>query len=147
MRVSEAMTRNCEAVKASETLREAAQRMRERDIGALFVNDDDDQVAGIITDRDIAVRAVADGAGADRCCRDYMSRDVVSCYEDDDLEQAARTMEEQQIRRLMVCNHDDQPVGVLAQADVARALGRAPLTGEMLRDISMPGGAHSQQPH
>lgn len=145
MRVSEAMTRNCESVKADESLRNAALRMRDNDIGALFVNDDSGQVAGIITDRDIAVRAVADAANPDQRVAEFMSRDVISCYEDDDLEQAARIMEEQQIRRLMVCNHDDQPVGVLAQADVALALGRAPLTGELLRDVSQPGGEHSQQ--
>jgi predicted transcriptional regulator len=73
-----------------------------------------------------------------------MSRDVISCYEDDDLESAAKIMEEQQIRRLMVCDHNDQPVGMLSQADIARALGRAPLTGEMLRNISEPGGQHTQ---
>lgn len=145
MRVSEAMTRHCEAVKASDSLRQAAQRMRDKDIGALFVNDDSGQVAGIITDRDITVRAVAEAASADSDVSRYMSRDVISCYEDDDLEQAARIMEEQQIRRLMVCNHNDEPVGMLAQADIAQALGRAPLTGEMLRDISRPSGQQSQQ--
>jgi predicted transcriptional regulator len=144
MRVNEVMSRDCEAVKASESLRQAAQRMRDRDIGALFVNDDNGQVAGIITDRDIAVRAVAESASPDSQVSEYMSRDVISCYEDDDLEQAARIMEEQQIRRLMVCNHNDEPVGVLAQADLARALGRASLTGEVLREISQPGGVHSQ---
>lgn len=147
MRVSEAMTRNCEAVTLSDSLQNTAARMRDRDIGALFVNDDRGEVAGIITDRDIAVRAVAEAADASRPVSEYMSRDVISCYEDDDLEQAARIMEEQQIRRLMVCDHSDRPIGVLAQADLARALGRAPLTGEMLRDISEPGGQHSQSHH
>lgn len=117
MRVSEAMTRHCEAVKASDSLRQAAQRMRDKDIGALFVNDDSGQVAGIITDRDITVRAVAEAASADSEVGRYMSRDVISCYEDDDL----------------------------AQADIAQALGRAPLTGELLRDISRPSDLHSQQ--
>ncbi|HEX5512998.1 MAG TPA: CBS domain-containing protein, partial [Gammaproteobacteria bacterium] len=70
---------------------------------------------------------------------------VISCYEDDDLESAAKIMEEQQIRRLMVCDHNDQPVGMLSQADIARVLGRAPMTGEMLRNISEPGGQHTQR--
>lgn len=145
MRVSEAMTLGCEAIRADESLQHAAQRMRDQDIGALFVNDERGQVAGIITDRDIAVRAVAAGASPEREVAEYMSRDVISCYEDDALETAAGIMEEQQIRRLMVCDAQDQPVGLLAQADIARALGRAPITGEMLRHISKPGGHHTQQ--
>lgn len=140
MRVNEVMTRNCDAVRVGETLQNAARRMREENIGALFVNDDNAQVTGIITDRDIAIRAVADAAAATDTVGDYMSRDVIACYEDDDIETAIQIMEEQQIRRLMVCNDNDEPVGMLAQADIARALGRAPLTGEMLQSISEPGG-------
>jgi len=144
MRVSEAMTRDCEAVKMNESIQSAARRMREKDIGALFVNDDSGKVAGIITDRDIAVRAVAEGADMSAEVSRYMSKDVIHCYEDDDLQDAIRKMESEQIRRLMVCNRRDQPVGMLAQADIARALGRAPVTGEVLRGISKPGGRHSQ---
>lgn len=136
MHVNEIMTRSCSAVRISETLQNAAQRMREQDIGALFVNDDNAQVAGIITDRDIAIRAVAEAAAPTDQVGDYMSRDVITCYEDDDLETAIQIMEEQQIRRLMVCNDRDEPIGMLSQADIARALGRAPLTGELLQSIS-----------
>jgi len=146
MRVSEVMTRGCEAVRMDDNLQNAAQRMRDQDIGALFINDESGQVTGIITDRDIAVRAIAAGADASSRIADFMSRDVISCYEDDDLEAAANIMEEQQIRRLLVCDEKEHPVGMLAQADVARALGRAPVTGEMLRNISEPSGQHSQ-PH
>lgn len=147
MRVSEAMTRDCQAVGMNESLREAAKRMRDSDIGMIFVNDDQGRVAGLITDRDIAVRAVADGKGAEEKVSQFMTRDIVSCYEDADLEEAARMMEEQQVRRLLIRNRRDEPVGVLAQADLAQAMGRAPLTGEVVRDISKPGGPHSQSPH
>ena len=147
MRVSEAMTRDCEAVQMNDSLRDVARRMRDSDIGMMFVNDEQGKVAGLITDRDIAVRAVAEGRGADDKVSEFMTRDIISCYEDAELEEAARMMEDQQIRRLMICNRNDEPVGVLAQADVAQALGRAPLTGEVLREISKPGGQHSQGPH
>lgn len=144
MRVSEAMTRECQAVKASESLKSAAQIMRDQDIGALFVNDDSGKVKGIITDRDIAVRAVASAAGPDTAISRFITEDVIACHEDDDLEEAARMMEDQQVRRLMVCNRNEEPTGVLAQADVARALGRSELTGELLQEVSKPGGKHSQ---
>jgi predicted transcriptional regulator len=147
MRVSEAMSRDCQAVRSNQSLREAAQQMRDHDIGMLFVNDDQGRVAGLITDRDIAVRAVAEGRDANSQVSDFMTRDVLSCYEDSDLEEAVQLMEEQQVRRLLICNRSDEPIGVLAQADVAQALGRAPLTGEALREISKPGGRHSQSPH
>ena|SRR5690625_1641356 len=138
MRVSEVMTRGCDTVRINETLQNAAERMREKDIGALFVNDEKAQVAGIITDRDIAVRAVATAADASDMVGAYMSRDVITCYENDDIDAAVKIMEDQQIRRLLVCNDKDEPVGMLAQADIARALGRAPLSGEMLQSISRP---------
>lgn len=148
MRVSEAMTRDFEAVRMHASLREVARQMRDKDIGMMFVNDEQGRVAGLITDRDIAVRAVAEGRGADEKASEFMSRDIITCYEDEDLEEAARLMEEQQVRRLMVCNRQDTPVGVLAQADVAQALGSAGLTGEVLQEISRPGGKHSQSaPH
>lgn len=147
MRVDEAMTRDCQAVRSNQSLRDAAQQMRDHDIGMLFVNDDQNRLAGLITDRDIAVRAVADGKDANAPVSDFMTRDLISCYEDSDLEEAVQIMEEQQVRRLLVCNRRDEPVGVLAQADVAQVLGRDPLTGEALREISSPGGRHSQGPH
>ena len=145
MQVSEVMTLGCETIGAGESLQAAAQRMRDQDIGALFVSDDSGQVIGIITDRDITVRAVAAGVDAGSEVSQFMSRDVISCYQNDALETAANIMEEQQIRRLMVCDEQDQPVGMLSQADIARVLGRAPLTDEMLRHISEPGGQHSQR--
>src|SRR5690625_4256682 len=138
MRVSEVMTRSCDSVRVRQRLKNVAVRMLDNDIGALFINDYKAQVAGITTDRDITIRAVARGAEASDQVAPYMSRDVISCYEDDDLETAIQIMEEQQIRRLLVCNDNDEPVGMLAQADIARALGRAPLTGEMLQMISEP---------
>lgn len=148
MRVSEAMTRHCEAVGMNESIRAAAQRMREKDIGALFVSDDKGGISGIITDRDIAVRAVADGADANAQVGRYMTKDVISCFEDDDLEDAIRTMEDQRIRRLMMCDRNKRPVGMLSQADIARVLGRrARLAGEVLHEISQPGGPHSQSAH
>lgn len=142
MQVKDAMTRDCEVVSADSSVREAAQRMRDKDIGMVLVRDEKGEYCGILTDRDIAIRAVADGKQADAPVQQFMTRDVERCYEDSQLEQAAQIMEDKQIRRLLICNRQDEPVGVLATADVARALGRS-LTGAMLKEISQPSGQQS----
>lgn len=147
MQVKEAMTRGCEALRSDDTLQHAAQCMRDRDIGAVFINDEGGKPIGVITDRDIAVRAVADEADPQAQLGRFMSKDLVSCFEDQSLEEAGRLMEQQQLRRLLVCDRAGRPLGVLAQADVARALGRSELAGEILEEISRPGGTHSQAHH
>src|SRR5687767_6152534 len=103
MKVAEAMSRDVETVNPTDTLLEAAEKMRALNVGALPVVDEDEELVGVITDRDIVIRAVAlnhgpDGTGVSDC----MTHDPLWCYEDQELEQAARLMEEHQIRRLMV---------------------------------------------
>ncbi len=144
MQVREAMTHGCETVRPSDTIRTAAQRMRDMDIGDVLVSDEGGQVLGIITDRDIAVRGVAEAGDANIQTEQVMTRDLLKCYDDDDLVDAARKMEAEQVRRLLVCDRSDRPMGVLSQADIALAMGRSEFTGEMVEEISQPGGPHSQ---
>jgi predicted transcriptional regulator len=144
MQVREVMTTNCQTVKMTESLRAAAARMREDDIGMLLVEDDAGKICGIVTDRDIAVRGVADGAPPDAAVQQCMTPELVACRAEADLEEAAQIMEREQVRRLLVRDVDERPVGVLAQADIARALGRDKLVGEAVERISQPGGKHSQ---
>lgn len=144
MRVSEVMNTDCETVKMSDSVRKAAECMRDKDIGMVLVEDQQGKVTGICTDRDIAIRCISHGGSADDKVEGCMTKDVISCSEDDDLETAADLMEREQVRRLMVCDANKRPVGVLAQADVARALGRSSLIGEMVNEISRPTGQHTQ---
>jgi predicted transcriptional regulator len=144
MQVSEVMNRHCETVPMNESLKTAAAHMREADIGMLLVEDGSGKISGIVTDRDLAVRGLADGKSPDSPVRECMSSELIACHAEDDLEQAAQLMEREQVRRLLVRDADERPVGVLAQADVARALGRSGLAGEVVEKISQPSGKHSQ---
>ena len=104
MKVSEAMTREVEIIDPNAAVGEAARRMRDDNVGALPVGEND-RLIGIVTDRDIVVRGVADNRlGGTTAVRDVMSEHVYYCFDDDDLEQAAKIMAEHQVRRLPVLN-------------------------------------------
>jgi CBS domain-containing protein len=142
MRVSEAMTRDVRVSSPNQTIQEAARMMAEIDAGVLPVGDDD-RLVGMITDRDIAVRAVGMGKGPQTAIREVMSSEVKYCFEDDDTQQVARNMASQQLRRLPVVNRDKRLVGILSLGDLAVMQGEKP-AGEALVGISQPGGEHSQ---
>src|SRR3954466_11863099 len=102
MRVSEVMTRGVECISPDATLQEAAARMKSLDVGPLPVCDND-RLVGMVTDRDITVRATAEGeAPTDVRVRDIMTLEVFWCFEDQDAAEAARLMEQKQVRRLVV---------------------------------------------
>lgn len=137
MQVQEIMTGDVTCVGPGATLREAAQKMRDLDVGSLPVCDNN-RLTGIITDRDIAIRAVADGCDANATAvRDVMSEGVQYCFEDDDLQDAEQLMRDKQIRRLVVLNRDKQLTGILALGDVALR-GDDEQVGETLEEISEP---------
>jgi CBS domain-containing protein len=142
MRVSEAMTRTVCMASPDQTLEEIARLMCDADIGCLPVRDDD-RLVGMITDRDIAVRAVGSGMGPKTPVRDVMTAEVKYCFEDEDLDDVAQNMGEQQLRRLPVLDRQKRLVGVLALGDVALVDGNGS-AGEALSQISRPGGDHSQ---
>lgn len=138
MQVRDLMTADPELVSPDTSIREAAQRMRDADVGALPVGDAN-QLTGMVTDRDIVIRAVAEGrSGDDVTVRDIVTTEIVSCGPDDAVEDAANLMAEHQIRRLPVVE-DGRLVGIIALGDVAREDQDA--GGAALDDISEPEGA------
>ncbi|MGH6784037.1 MAG: CBS domain-containing protein [Sphingomicrobium sp.] len=142
MKASETMTTDVRIASPSQTIQEAARMMAEIDAGILPVGDND-RLVGMITDRDIAVRAVAKGLSPSTPVSDVMSREVKYCFEDDDIEQVAHNMGDIQVRRLPVLNREKRLVGIVSLADIAIAEGPDP-AGEAICGISEPGGQHSQ---
>jgi CBS domain-containing protein len=138
MRVRDIMTRDVECVCPDDTLQEAAIKMQDLDIGPLPVCDRD-HIAGMLTDRDITVRAIAKGLDPRSTrVRDVMTRDVIHCYDDEDTEAAARLMQERQVRRVLVTDHDERLVGIVSLGDLAAETGDPRRIGEVLQDVSEP---------
>jgi CBS domain-containing protein len=139
MQLKEIMTPQVECIPPDTTLAEAAEIMRDRDIGPLPVCDHD-RLAGIITDRDITIRGVAGGCDvATTRVGDVMTRGVEFCFEDDEVETAERIMKENQIRRLLVLNRDKRLVGIVSLGDLALKTHDDRQVGETLERISEPG--------
>jgi CBS domain-containing protein len=143
MRVSEAMTRDVRVANPGQSIREVARTMAEIDAGVLPVGEND-RLVGMITDRDIAIRAVAQGKGPDTPVREVMSKDVKYCFEDEDLEHVAKNMGDIQVRRLPVVNRDKQLVGIVSLGDVAQNEDKK-TTGEATAGVSQRGGKHRQK--
>jgi CBS domain-containing protein len=145
MNVQSCMTENVQLVSPSESIRDAAQIMKDADVGLLPVGEDD-RLVGMITDRDIAVRAVADGMDPDTPVREVMSEEVLYCFEDDEIEDAAIQMEGLQVRRLPVLSRDKRLVGIISLADISQADNDdGVLSATALSGISIPGGSHVQR--
>ena len=142
MQVREAMTRDVCVASPNQSIRDAAQLMARIDAGVLPVGEND-RLVGMITDRDIAVRAVAEGKDCNTPVRDVMSSEqVMYCFEDDDIEDVAKNMGDVRVRRLPVVNHDKRLVGIISIGDVAQTVKRA--AGEAIRGVSREGGPHDQ---
>jgi CBS domain-containing protein len=138
MQLSEIMTSNPIVLGPDTTLREAAQKMRELDSGVMPIGEND-RLVGMLTDRDITVRATADGKDPNTTpVRDVMTSDVVYCFADDDIEMAARAMEENQIRRVMVLDRDKRLVGLVSLGDLAVHAPSDQLPGEVTEAVSEP---------
>ena len=135
--IRDIMTRGVETISRDATLQEAAARMRALDIGVLPVCDGP-ALAGMVTDRDIAVRGVAEGmVPQESRVADVMTEDVRWCREDETVEQVLEEMGEQQVRRLAVLNAAREVVGIVALGDFATREPRVHVD-EALRDISSP---------
>jgi len=142
MKIANVMSREVELIKADQTLREAATLMKKIDAGVLPVADGD-RLGGIVTDRDIAIRGVAEGRGPDAKIRDVMSDKVMYCFEDEDVAHVVENMAELRVRRLPVMNREKRLVGIVSLGDLATE-GSLPKTAKALHGISQPGGPHSQ---
>ena len=138
MQVSEVMTPSPEFVTPQTPISEAARRLRFRDIGSLPVCDSTEspRLLGMITDRDIAIRAVADERDPGTPVGEIMSTDVQACRADHDLEVCAGLMRERQLRRIPVVDAQDQLVGIVALADLAIHPETSPVAAQSLPEIS-----------
>ena len=136
--VSDVMTRVVLMVPVGSPLVEAARLMRDRDIGDLPVNFDR-QVVGVLTDRDITVRAIASGRDPHTTrVEEVMTPSVVSCAESDDVRRAAEIMQSAQLRRLLVLSPEGEVAGIVSLGDLALLARDEELTGETLEHISEP---------
>jgi CBS domain-containing protein len=145
MKVKEAMSSDVLLTNPDQSIREAARMMIEIDSGILPVAEND-RLVGMITDRDIAVRAVALGKPPETRVREVMSGEVLYCFEDEELTHVSRNMSDMKVRRLPVLNRDKRLVGLISVGDVARH--EQPTTvGRMVARVSEPGGKHSQAAH
>jgi CBS domain-containing protein len=142
MRINEVMTRDVRTITPEESISQAAKMMAEIDAGAIPVGEND-RLVGMITDRDIAVRAVAQDKGPDTKVRDVMTPDVKYCFEDEDVDHVAKNMGDIQVKRLPVVNRDKRLVGTVSLGDIAISAG-AGEAGEAEAGIARPGGEHSQ---
>lgn len=136
MQVSEAMTRDVQIANPDQSIIEAAKMMADCDCGVLPVGEND-RLVGMITDRDIVIRALAQGKTDTAMVRDVMSQDVKYCYEEDDIEEVTRNMGDLQIRRLPVLNQDKRLVGIVSLGDVSGA-SEPDSAAEALSSISYP---------
>jgi CBS domain-containing protein len=141
MRVSDAMTRDVRIASPGQSIRDVAKIMDEIDAGSVPVGEND-RLIGMITDRDIAVRAVAAGKGPDTPVREVMSSDIKYCYEDEDLDHVASNMADIKVRRLPVVNREKRLVGIVSLGDLARNDG-GKSAGKTVKAVSQPGGPHS----
>ena len=132
--IQEAMTSSPTTIEPTATAQEAAKIMKSEDIGSLPIVEGD-KLVGVITDRDISIRIVAEGRGTDTTVGEIASKDVVTVDPQQSIDEAARLMAEHQVRRLPVVEEDGRIVGILAQADIAQT-GHDALTGETVQQIS-----------
>ena len=140
MNLANVMTRDAECVAPGDSIAHVAQRMRDLNVGAMPVCDQD-RLAGMITDRDITVRATADNRDpAETTVAQVMSANVNYCFEDEDISNAVQIMEQKQIRRLPILDRSKRLVGIVSLGDLAVKAHNDELTGEALEQISEPVG-------
>jgi CBS domain-containing protein len=138
MQLKDVMTRDVEVIHPDATLQEAARKMKALDVGPLPVCDGE-RVVGMLTDRDITVRATAEGRDPTTTkVREAMTPEVVYLLEDQDVEEAARLMQERQLRRLLVMGHDKHVAGIVALGDLAVETGDERRVGQVLEAVSEP---------
>ena len=143
MQLSQILTRDPEVIGPDTSVKEAAQRMRSMDVGSLPVCDGR-RLLGMVTDRDITIRITAEGRDpASTPVQEAMTPDIQYVFADQDVQEAARIMRDQQIRRLPVLDREKKLVGIVSLGDIATT-GQDQLSGDALESISQP--THSQQP-
>ena len=136
-KLKDLMSRDVKVISSDMSIREAAREMRDGDFGMLPVGEND-RMIGTISDRDIAIRAVAEGKDSGTKVRDVMSEGIAWAFEDDSVEEAAKIMSKRQVRRLPVVNRDKRLVGIVALGDFAVESSDIRAAAEALSEISKP---------
>lgn len=143
MQVNDVMTWGVECTNPNASLQEAAAMMKDLDVGFLPVCGDDDRVVGVITDRDITVRSTAEGKLPVAVkVGDVMTPEVLYCFEDASVEDAALLMQQNQVRRIIVLDHDKRLAGIFSLSDLAMVPGARGMAGKTLEEVSQPPGAN-----
>ena len=138
MLIKEMMTRNVEVMRPNSSVQDAASKMKSLDIGSLPVCDGS-KIHGMITDRDIVIRAVAEGRDSTQTkVADVLTDNLIYCFEDQSVQEAADAMQQYQIRRLPIVNRDKELVGIISLGDLAVDTDNAKLAGATLVDVSQP---------
>ena len=148
MRARDIMTRDPQCCRREDTARRAAEIMRDQDCGVIPVVDESRRVIGIVTDRDLAIRIIASGKSVDTRLNEVMTPGAKCCSADDDLRDVEHKMAELQVRRIPICDAGGRVLGIISQADIARAAGTDSEVSEqeialVLEQISEP--AHPQR--
>lgn len=147
MKIQEIMTRNPSCVTPDASVREAAQIMKREDVGMLPVvqGSSDRKLIGLVTDRDIAIRCIAEGRDGSCSVREVMSADdLATCSANDDVDDVMDAMSTEQVRRIPIIDERGALVGIVSQADVVRKAHHDQKAGETVERISQPGGQHAQ---
>ena len=143
MQLKEFINYRVEVVHPDDTLQHAAEKMKDLDIGSMPVCDGQ-HLIGVVTDRDITIRATAEGRDPTKTpVHEIMTPDVLYCFDTQDVEDAAKMMQEHQIRRLFVLNKDEELVGVTSLGELATVTGDRDMAGETLERVSEPAEARS----
>jgi len=146
MKIQDIMTRDPSSVTADATVREAAQVMKRENVGIVTVVDGQNErrLVGVVTDRDIAIRCIAEGKDGTCRVRDVMSTDdLATCKVNDDVENVMSAMRSEKVRRIPIVDERGSLVGIVSQADVLLKTRDAGRAGETVEQISEPGGRHA----
>jgi CBS domain-containing protein len=136
MKASEIMTTGVECIAPDTKVLEAAKKMKKMDVGFLPVCDND-RLIGTVTDRDIVLRVLAEGRPIRKTvARDVMTQNVFWCYEDDNVNNVARKMQEKEVRRMLILNKEKRLAGVISIGDIAKAQGEESMVGETVKHIA-----------
>jgi len=138
MRVAEIMTRDAEVLPSDFILKDAALKMQQLDVGMLPIRVGD-RLVGMLTDRDITLRATAEGRDPTKTrVREVMTPEVVYCFEDQDVSEAAKLMQEKQIRRLPILNREKRLVGIVSLGDLAVHSAEEKAVSKTIKEVSAP---------
>jgi CBS domain-containing protein len=138
MHIKEVMTRDVEVIRPDDSIQEAARKMKDLDVGAIPVCDGE-RLVGMITDRDITIRATAEGRDpSNTTAQETMTPEIYYCFENQNIEDAALLMMEKQIRRLPILDDNKKLVGIISLGDVAEDVEDDEIAGTTLEEISRP---------